>query len=161
MGGAASHHLGNQAIVGPGVLQDLDALNRFRNSEPSRYAVRNKRDLIGQVLECPDRPIFDLDRAGGETEGVVGDPMIVAQPINFTRGAAEDTGGNRTPGLCLVNVIPVPNRICGSTRPPPVSTVVLTERSRGASVMSRSQRDIGRVLARSRGGKSPLDGSGR
>src|SRR5271168_5492257 len=47
------------------------------------------------------------------TVGEVDDPMVVAPPNRFTRGAGDNTGGNRPPGLCVVDVVPgeVPNRI--------------------------------------------------
>src|SRR5271163_2404419 len=113
MDGAATHHVGNQAVVGLGVLQDLDMLNRHRKIAPSLHATRKKRDLIGQRFDSSHRPFFILNRAG-VTDGVVNDPMIVAPPNTFTRGAAENTGGNRPPGLGAVKVIPgegFPNRI--------------------------------------------------
>src|SRR5271169_5455005 len=110
--GAASHHVRNQAVVGLGVLQDLDKLSRCRNINPRYHATRNKRDLTGQWLESLHRPIFILSRADLADGGVV-DPMIVAARNTFTRGAGDDIGGNRPPGLGVVNVIPgeVPHRI--------------------------------------------------
>src|SRR5271165_1781879 len=114
--GAASHHVGNQAVVGLGVLQDLDKPSRYRNIGSSHYTTRNKRDLTGQCLEAQHRPIFILNRGSGVgvTDGIVQDPMKVAAPNTFTRGSDDDTGGNRPPGLGIVEVKPgecSPNRI--------------------------------------------------
>src|SRR5271155_117447 len=79
---------------------------------PNRHATWNKRDLIGRCLVSPHRPIFMLSLAA-VADGAVDDPMIVAAPNTFTRGAAVNTGGNRPPGLCVVDVVPgeLPNRI--------------------------------------------------
>src|SRR5271163_5295536 len=97
MDGAAPHHIRNHAVVGLGVLQDLDILNRYWDIVPSRRAARNKRDLIGQCLVFAQRPVLMPSRAG-VTHGVVVDPMIVALPNTLTRGAGDDTNGNRPPG---------------------------------------------------------------
>ena len=51
MDGTASHHVRNQAVVGLGILQDQDTLNRYRNIVPSRNAKRQKRDLIGGIAD--------------------------------------------------------------------------------------------------------------
>jgi hypothetical protein len=147
MHSAAPDHLGNEVVVGSSTLQDLDFSNRLRQIPAGLYVTWRKEESVARYLTILYRPVVISTRAADVAQDVA-DPMIVAKPDRFARGAANDIDRDRSPRSCCLD--PVPREPLNR-----IMVIRAADISRGScsagSVMSEFRHVIASELNRARG----------